>query len=291
MQVGDKFTYSGEEMKALAEAAGYEVIEPKQEEPPKPVEQTQTSDCSDVIPQNVADYGEMLRKAGLAPIGGLPDGVSIQPCFNGGSKPFVYIKDGKTLTSQQVWELANSQSVYQAEDPAAPEATALSEGSTSTYDNSSSLNTQLNVMGNELLQVNDCCGENLDESLQVAQQYESTLNNILTDEQKSEAEALYNQFLDYEITSGSDGALGTVYHKGGFIISSPEEANKLNPIASTVSKFIVAGKDRYETLLNGRDYNTVIEEVSKKKLSFNSDDWSFLTSYKFLLDTLTGNDD
>lgn len=241
----------------------------------------------------INDNGERIRICNMDAMFVTPGGTAVSYSNGkGNSNKVFYDKDGNPVQGKLIVKQDNGSFItydykYESGKP------VLLSDETAVKPNSARVlsNEQFSEMCDELDSVNDCCGDNLETSLSVAEKYSSILDNALTPEQQTKADSLYQKFLDSPISSFEDGFLGVVYKKGGFIMNSPDAADKLNPVASTVSKFIVAGKDRYETLLNGKDYNSVIDEVSKNKLSFNKDDWSFLISYKFLLDTLTGNSD
>ena len=195
----------------------------------------------------------------------------------------------------QLKELVNSQQLQQAEEPVKPVTTGPSEGENPVYDNAVKPNSapilseeQFSKMVDELIDVNDCRGSDLDTSLAIAEKYSSILDNTLTPEQQSKADALYQKFLDSPISSFEDGALGISYKKGGFVMNSPDDAEKIKPIARNLSKVLVASQDKYEELLNGKDYNTVIQDVADGKLKFNQSDWSLILGHNFLAGTLLG---
>ena len=328
MQVGQNFEYTADEMKQLAQAAGYDIVETEQKPPkpvkeskpslsveadipgkinlpgtqPKTVEQEQHSlaveaDIPDKINLQENSAAEMLEKAGISKLfpNGLPEGVTVQTININGTPTLIFKKDGQNLDMAQLKELVNSQQLQQAEEPVKPVTTGPSEGENPVYDNAVKPNSapilseeQFSKMVDELIDVNDCRGSDLDTSLAIAEKYSSILDNTLTPEQQSKADALYQKFLDSPISSFEDGALGISYKKGGFVMNSPDDAEKIKPIARNLSKVLVAGQDKYEELLNGKDYNTVIQDVADGKLKFNQSDWSFILGHNFLAGTLLG---
>ena len=315
-------------MKQLAQAAGYDIVETEQKPPrpvkeskpslsveadipgkinlpgtqPKPVEQEQHSlaveaDIPDKINLQENSAAEMLEKAGINTLfpNGLPEGVTVQTININGTPTLIFKKDGQNLDMAQLKELVNSQQLQQAEEPVKPVTTSPSEGENPVYDNAVKPNSapilseeQFSKMVDELIDVNDCRGSDLDTSLAIAEKYSSILDNTLTPEQQSKADALYQKFLDSPISSFEDGALGISYKRGGFVMNSPDDAEKIKPIARNLSKVLVASQDKYEELLNGKDYNTVIQDVADGKLKFNQSDWSFILGHNFLAGTLLG---
>ena len=328
MQVGQNFEYTADEMKQLAKAAGYDIVETEQKPPkpvkeskpslsveadipgkinlpgtqPKTVEQEQHSlaveaDIPDKINLQENSAAEMLEKAGINTLfpNGLPEGVTVQTININGTPTLIFKKDGQNLDMAQLKELVNSQQLQQAEEPVKPVTTSPSEGENPVYDNAVKPNSapilseeQFSKMVDELIDVNDCRGSDLDTSLAIAEKYSSILDNTLTPEQQSKADALYQKFLDSPISSFEDGALGISYKKGGFVMNSPDDAEKIKPIARNLSKVLVASQDKYEELLNGKDYNTVIQDVADGKLKFNQSDWSLILGHNFLAGTLLG---
>lgn len=161
MQVGQNFEYTADEMKQLAQAAGYDIVETEQK-PPKPVVQSKPSlaveadipekinlpgtqpqpvdeskpslaveaDIPDKINLQQNSAAEIFEKAGIRTLfpNGLPEGVTVQTININGTPTLIFKKDGQNLDMAQLKELVNSQQLQQAEEPVKPVTTGSSEG-------------------------------------------------------------------------------------------------------------------------------------------------------------------
>ena len=105
-------------------------------------------------------------------------------------------------------------------------------------------------------------------------------------EQKKEAAKISSEFWnDVPVKSLEDGSLGLISQKGGFLLDPEEDVNNIKPFVNMSSNILVSGKDKYLQLLQGEKDVSTFQQSDKMK-SINKDDWDFLISYQFILESL-----
>lgn len=120
---------------------------------------------------------------------------------------------------------------------------------------------------------------------EVLENYSSFEENMSAEQRKEAAKISSEFWNDVPVKSLEDGSLGLISQKGGFLLDPEEDVNNIKPFVNMSSNILVSGKDKYLQLLQGEKDVSTFQQSDKMK-SINKDDWDFLISYQFILESL-----